>query len=688
MIVSWNWLKRYLPLEMSADELATRFSLSGLNHESTEVVFDDLAIDLEVTSNRPDCLGHIGVAREASVLYDLPLSLPNPKPIASGPGIQSLASLSIECLDLCPRYTARLIQGVKVGPSPKWLSELLRNRSGKPLEFKSINNVADITNFVMMECGQPLHAFDFSQISGSEIVVRRAIEGESLEAIDHNRYTLKAGMCVIADQAKPLALAGIMGGKGSEIDTDTTSVLIEAADFSPMSIRDTSRQLKLGSESSYRFERTVDPEGIDWASRRCCELILELCGGTLCEGVIEVGAAPAEPPAVTLRLSQVQRVLGISIDPVTVVRILTALGNTVVQQDQASIQFQTPSWRRDLSREVDLIEEVARIHGYDQIPEDRDVPMAVSVTPAADVAVGRIRRTLTACGFNEALSPSLVPPEISELYSPWSKLPAMITSQPMSGVLDSKFWNTAGPVHCVRRSLIPSLLELRRINEYRHSEPVELFEIAKAYLANPGGFPHESTLVGLCSGRDLLSVKSVVMSMADALNHQLAITVNSLNDPFFAPGKAIQLCIDGEVIGLLGEISTATQKKLKMRNKAVVGEIQLAALTQAMQLIPQSQRQSPYPAIERDLNFIVDSAVRWADIQQTVQAAGGRLLENVQYRETFVDAKRDGEGKKRVLLAVTIRSASTTLTGRQADEVCNAIIGSCDDKLGAKLVTA
>lgn len=688
MIVSWNWLKRYLPLEMSDQELCERFSLSGLNHESTESVFGDLAIDLEVTSNRPDCLGHLGVAREASVLYDLPLTVPDPQPVAKGPAVSGLTDVDLQAPDLCPRYTARLIRGVKVGPSPDWLVDLLRNRSGDPDGFKSVNNIADITNFVMLECGQPLHAFDFDKLSGGKIVVRRAKAGEVLNAIDHRDYPLQEGMCVIADTQHPVALAGVMGGSSTEISDQTVNVLIESAEFLPLSIRDTSRQLKLASDSSYRFERTVDPEGIDWASRRCCELILEMAGGSLCEGVIDVGQTPESRQPVVLRLHQIARILGITVSTETVQRILTALGNEVTTgEDQLTVV--PPSWRRDLTREVDLIEEVARIHGYDHIPEDQPVAMAVSSTPKIDQTAQRVRHALTACGLNEALSPTLVPPELSDLYSPWTAQPAMITSQPMSGVLDTKFWNAAGPVHCVRRSLIPSLLELRRLNEYRHGEAIELFEIAKAYLpAEKGGFPDEPTMVGICSGRDLLSVKSILQTMVDSLNHGSRLTVRGLNDGFFAPGRGIQLCLEDQVVGVMGETSRKTIKHLKMRRSCVVGEIQLQPLVQIMQIIPQAQRQSPYPAIERDLNFILDQAIRWAQLEEVVSRSGGELLEDVSYRETFVDESRDGAGKKRVLLAVTLRSREGTLTGQEADHVCQSIVTHCQSELGAKLVTA
>lgn len=688
MIVSWKWLQQYIDLGgLTEAEVAQRLSLSGLNHESTEPLAGDWAIDLEVTSNRPDCLAHIGVAREISVLFQRPLQLPTPQPASSGPAIGSFATVQIDSPELCPRYTARLIRGVKIGPSPAWLQELLANASGNPAEFKSINNVADITNFVMKECGQPLHAFDFDTLQGGRIVVRAAREGEVLEAIDHKTYPLQAGMCVIADGHRPVALAGIMGGASTEISQQTVNVLIEAADFAPGSVRQTSRRLKLSSDSSYRFERTVDPAGIDWASRRCCQLILELCGGQLCEGVIDVGGQPPAPAPIHFRLEQIARLLGIEIPAADVERILRALGTAVQRPADSATTWQItpPTWRRDLSREVDLIEEVARIHGYDQIPEDHAVPMAVSSVPAVDLTAQRLRHVLTAAGMSEALSPSLVPAVISDLYSPWTERPALTTLQPMLGVLDTKFWNTAGPVDHVRRSLIPSLLELRRLNEFRHTLPVELFEIAKAYL--PGDpFPAEPTLLGICSGRSLLEVKSLLVAAWAAIQPGLSMEIEEAHDAFFAPGRALRYRLNGESFGLLGQISQVTQKKLKLKQAAVVGEFHMAALVAALQVVPQAQRQSLYPAIERDFNFIVDLSTRWAALEAVVRTAGGPWLEAVQYRETYIDTQRDGEGKKRVLLTLTLRSLDETLTGKQADEVAQRVIQQCGERLQAKLV--
>ena len=414
MIVSWNWLKDYVPLDLSPAEVAERLMMAGLNLESIEPHGDDQAIDLEVTSNRPDCLGHIGVAREASVLFDKPLTIPLANVKSNGQPIEAVTSVAIECLDLCPRYVARVIRGVKIGPSPKWLRDRL-----EAIGITPINNVVDVTNYCLMESGQPFHAFDFDKLRGGRIVVRRAKPNEKLQAIDHNEYTLTSDMCVICDAERPIAVAGVMGGAATEISGSTTNVLIEVADFSSMSIRATARKLNLHSPSSYRFERGVDAHQMDWASRRCCELIQQVAGGELLEGSIWAGQPPvAEPTKVSLRTNQLRRILGIDIPATESHRILVALGlkpSSDQTETDGTKHYLAPSWRRDLSREADLIEEVARIHGYDKIPEDVFVPLSLSQKSLTERVLDRIRDTLTAAGFFETITLTFVSSELAEL---------------------------------------------------------------------------------------------------------------------------------------------------------------------------------------------------------------------------------------------------------------------------------
>ncbi len=527
MLVSWNWLKQYVPLTMSAAELERRLMMAGLNHESTAEVGGDLAIDLEVTSNRPDCLGHIGIAREVAVLWGSDLTLPAAQPPEGKTPVDKLVKVRIDCPDLCLRYTARVVCGVKIGPSPKAIVRRLETVGITP-----INNVVDISNYVLMECGQPLHTFDFAKLegktgtapvcakhpegrsaangdcppfSGAEIIVRRPLPGEVIEAIDHKTYVLDPEMCMICDARRPVAIGGVMGGAQTEISPATHDVLVEAAEFDPVSIRNTARQLNLHSDSSYRFERQIDPEGLDWASRRCCELILELAGGELAAGVIDVGQPPPAREPIVLRLSQIERILGIPVLDRRVREILMALGNEVSHPESflpppsvpipqpTSITVVPPSWRRDLTREIDLIEEVGRIHGYDAIPEDVSVPMVPSARRRDDRVFERIRRVLTAAGFDEALTLSVVDAQASASMSPWTDAEPLRSLMPVIRGAD-----------CLRRSLVPSLLAARRTNESLANAEIELFEIAKVYLPRGDDLPHEDVMLAITSGRDYL----------------------------------------------------------------------------------------------------------------------------------------------------------------------------------------
>jgi phenylalanyl-tRNA synthetase beta chain len=676
MLVSWNWLSQYVLLDMTPEELTGRLMMAGLNLESMDRVGSDLAIDLEVTSNRPDCLGHIGIAREIAVLFERELKLPLPLgegglgANAGAAKVSDLTRVTIQCPDLCPRYTARVIRGIQVKSSPAWLAERLRT-IGQPV----INNVVDITNYVLMECGQPLHAFDFARLAGREIIVRRARPGEALLAIDHKTYTLDGSMCVIADAQRAVALGGVMGGAETEVTPRTTELLIESAVFAPLSIRNTSRQLRLASDSSYRFERGVDPEGVDWASRRCCQLILELCGGELAEGVIDVGSRPAAPAPIILRLSQIERILGIEVPREKVRRILAALGCRETAADEASVTTIPPSWRRDLSREIDLVEEVARIHGYEAIPEDVGVPMTASHMTDFDRVVGKVRRVLTSAGFDEALTTSVVPEKWSAAFSPWTDQPPLLTTPAMLKGAD-----------VLRRSLIPSLLDARRYNESVGNEQCELFEIAKVYLPQPGSLPTEQWTLAAVSGESFLHLKGVAEALLREIKSPHGVMVRDAPQPLFDPAAGVELRAGEIRLGYLGMVARAALKQFGLRQPACVLEMDLGALAAQAVLIPQAAAISAHPAISRDLNLIVDESLRWSDLAATVLHSAGGHLERLAYLDTYRDENKDGRGKKRLLFSMTLRAPDRTLTSEEADAVAARVVEACHRAHGAVLL--
>jgi len=717
MIVSWNWLTQYVPLGMPLAELERRLMMSGLNHEGTKEVGGDLAIELEVTSNRPDCLGHIGVAREVAVLWGSRLKIPAAAPPEGKTPVGELVGVRIDCPDLCFRYTARVVRGVKIGPSPRWMARRLA-----AVGITAINNVVDISNYVLMECGQPLHTFDLARLTGSQIIVRRPQPGEVIEAIDHKVYQLEPDVCVIADAQYPVAIGGVMGGAQTEISAATTEILIEAAQFAPVSIRNTARALNLHSESSYRFERGVDPEGIDWASRRCCELTLELAGGELAQGVVDAGQQPPKRQPIVLRFSQLRRILGIDVPPARVAEILSALGNTVSEGDSPifaarksperegdspifaarksgqspltpspphpnplpkgeGIVVVPPSWRRDLSNEIDLVEEVGRIHGYEQIPEDVGVPMVPSTRTQEDRVVAKVRQVLTACGFDEAMTLSVVDQESCRALSPWTDAEPLRSLTPVLRGADR-----------LRLSLIPSLLAARRTNEALANPQIELFEIARVYLPRGGGLPSEEPMLGITSGRDYPALKGVVEAAVAALRPAAALESTQSGCDLFDPGQSCRLLLGGEVLGFVGGLRPEGLKQFDLRGPTTVAEVKLSLLVKAASLIPRHVSQPPYPAVSRDLNLVVDEAVRWADLAETVRANCGDYIETLEFAESkpdrpnpYRDVGRLGNDKKSLLLTIVLRSKQGTMTSQQADEIRAQIVAACREKHGAEL---
>jgi phenylalanyl-tRNA synthetase beta chain len=564
-----------------------------------------------------------------------------------------------------------VIRGAKIKSSPRWLVDRL-----KTIGIAAINNVVDVTNYVLRECGQPLHAFDLAKLDGREIIVRDARQREQFLAINHKTYELEPGICVIADRSRAVGLGGVMGGADTEVGPATTDLLIEAAEFDPMSIRNTARKLNLHSDSSYRFERGVDPEGVDWASRRACELILQLAGGDLAAGVIDVGRPPAPRPAIVLRMAQIERILGICIPADRVRKILSALGNQERTADDARIEVVPPSWRRDLSREIDLIEEVARIHGYDAIPEDVHVPMAASARTQRDRVLGRMRTVLTAAGMDEAMTLSAVEEEASQAFTPWTDTPALQSSMPVLRRADR-----------LRRSLIPSLLIARRTNEAAGNPSVELFEIARVYLPQRQGLPHEELMLGITSSGDFLRVKGVIEGILTALDAPFALDVQSYKHPLLHDGRAVELRLNGERFGHLGEVSAAGLRQFDLRSGAAVAEIRVALLESATRLIPQAVDLSPYPAVTRDLNLVVDERVQWAAVERTVRYSAGPALEKIEYLDTYRDDKRLGAGKKSLLFSIVVRGAENTLTSGEADALRDAVVARCQQEHGEKLRT-
>ena len=686
MIVSVDWLREYVAVDMPLDKLTHELTMSGLNLEDVEPANGDTAIDLEVTSNRPDCLGHIGVAREIGVLFDNELTIPAAEVPAGSGRIADVTSIDIECADICPQYTARVIKGVKIGPSPDWLVQRLEaahwDYKENCTKYKSINNVVDITNYVMLECGQPLHAFDFAKLDENRIIVRRAKKGEKIAAIDQKEYELDDQMCVICDASKPIAIGGVMGGLETEISDTTTDVLVEVAAFAPLSVRRTARTLKLFSPSSFRFERTVDRRQIDWASRRCCELILQLAGGTLVEGVAMAGTeAPEKREPVSMRFSQVPRIVGIDVTAEESTTILNKLGLKTVHATADEGSFEPPSWRRDLTRECDLVEEVARIYGYENIPDDATLPVVSTAKSKVDRVTDRVRDCLVSLGFFDCVTLSFVSADQTQYFNPRGLTEFVAVDH-----------STRREENILRASLVPSLLVCRRDNERHGTANAELFELARVYLAADSETDEtkvEPITIGGVSGRPLLAgdandLKGVIESLARSVNRSAVVTAKPSDIPQFETGRGAEIYLNGQLWGWAGELSSDVLSKTKLRDGASAFELMLEPLLTIADLEPMYSVLPEFPSVARDLNFVLDESVSWEQVSECVAANGGELLDSVsfggQYRGKGIEL-----GKKSYVVTNRFRSADRTLTSEEVEAAQQNIIAACEKQLGASL---
>lgn len=680
MLVSWEWLSEYVDIAISHEEMANRWALTGLNHESTEIVNGIPVIDLEITSNRGDCLGHIGIAREASVLLNAELRYPAPKLVSTSEPVSKFLAIENHFPSACPRYIGRLIRSVQVGPSPDWLKKRLES-----IGVKSINNVVDVTNYVMFECGQPLHAFDFAKIHGGIIKIRPATDKEGFVAIDHRTYQLDSQMVVIADADRAIALGGVMGGVDSEVGSNTVDVLVEAAEFAPMAIRRAARRLKLHSPSSYRYERRIDAAQLDWASQRCCELILATAGGNLLSGSVDTGEQARVAPTIRLRESKVKSVLGIEVPWERSLDILVRLGckvDPLENSEEAGII--APSYRADLTREVDLIEEIARIHGYDQIPEDAPVPLVSSAKRPKDMVMQTVRTVACAAGFNETLTPSLIAKSSASIISPWTDAEPLATLVPLLEGANQ-----------LRRSLVPSLIASRIYNQSQSNRDAWLFETANVYLAAPkdskvGQIPQEQFNLGVIGPVELRTLAGLFEEVLDRVCGSDFLVTPIAKVPvawnFLAPNSGMSWMVDGQMLAWFGKLSRSLVDGFKLDGANAVGELNLDLLQKHARLVPQLQPIVPFPTIERDLNLIVEETLQWQLLSTSIQKAAGPLCIQVAFVEIYRDPAKDGAGKKRILLSLHLRSSAQTLTGEQADEVVQNVLNACKDQFQAELL--
>lgn len=664
MIVSLNWLSDYVDINMPAEELGELFDNIGFCCEGIENTDTDIILDLEITSNRPDLLGHLGIAREVAAATGAAF---RPPEIASFPESGTVAELTaVEVREprLCPRYTARVIRDVTVGPSPRWLVDYL-----EAARLRSINNIVDITNFVLLEYSQPLHAFDYDRLGEHRIVVRRATAGETITAIDDSEHVLDENMLVIADAAHPVAIAGIMGGRDTEVTGDTVTVLLESAAFDPLSTRNTGRALQLSSESNYRFERGVDPEGVATASRRACALICDIAGGQAAAGMIDAGAAQPAGREVSLRPERTDALLGIDIPAAEQERYLAGLGLKPSRKEDR-IVCDIPSFRRDLSREADLIEEVARLHGYHNITAGEKVSHPVIATAREDRLRRRVVTVLNAAGFDETITFSFLSREECGHFG---------IPEPVA--VDSAIRRSD---NALRPTLIPSLLKAARYNQDAGNDDLALFEIAAVYRPSDDRLPEEHTEIALLTTGGPRRLKGAVELLCRRICPGCTLRSVPAPLPGFAPERSAGLTLEGAEAGCFGAVSSAVREQYGLKNDIAAGTLRFDVLDANAVLTRKASPLPKFPPVTRDLSLVVDESVTWKDCTDVITGLGQETLADIDYVTTY-RGNPVPAGRKSVTFALQYRSDEGTLTGEEADAGIEEIIAAFQKELNAEL---
>ena len=639
---------------------------------NTVIGNDDTVVDFEITNNRPDCYSILGLAREAAAAFNKPMRHHDPVVRGGAAGeLSELLEVEVPAEDLCRRYTARMVRNVKIAPSPKWLRQRLRANGVRP-----INNIVDITNYVMLEYGQPMHAFDYRYVGSGKIVVRRSEPGETLTTLDGNVRTLTPGMLVIADETKPIGLAGIMGGENSEIMDDTVDVVFESANFNGTSIRQTALALGMRTEASGKFEKNIDPLLTLPAVDRACELVELLGAGEVMDGVIDVLNDIPEPRTIELEPDRINALLGTDISEADMVEYLRRLEIPVEGHE-----IRVPSWRPDLVGMADIAEEVGRLFGYNNIPTTtfRGAATEGGYTEAMKLEnrAGSLCRSL---GYSEILTYSFVSPSIFDqirLPEDSSLRNAMRIQNPLGE--DASIMRTVA---------LPSMLAILARNNAYHNDAVKLYELAKVYLPKPGQtLPDEPKhlVLGTYGEReDFFKMKGEIEAFLRGMNVPEARYTAEKHDPTFHPGRCARVSVGGVDLGCFGQIHPLVARSYGIDGEIFAAELNFTALL-SLQLPEKTYTPLPkYPAVTRDIAVVCDEAVTVAALSDCIRAAGGKLLRSVELFDIY-RGKGIASGSKSAAFRLTLRADDRTLTDADSDGVVSAVLAALEKELNAKL---
>ena len=632
---------------------------------------DDTVVDFEITNNRPDCYSIIGLARESAAAFGLPMRHHEPVVHGSNAGsMYDMLDVEVPAENLCNRYTARMVANVKIGPSPKWLRQRLRANG-----IRAINNIVDITNYVMLEYGQPMHAFDYRYVGSGKIVVRESEAGETLTTLDGTVRNLLPGMLVIADESKPIGLAGIMGGENSEILNDTTTVVFESANFNGTSIRQTALALGMRTESSGKFEKNLDPMLTVPAVQRACELVELLGCGDVMDGTIDIINYVPETKTITLEPEKINRLLGTEISKEDMVKYLELL-EVPVEGDTIHV----PSFRPDLNLMADIAEEVGRSFGYNSIPttpfktatQGGYTPMMLLESKA-----GSLCRAL---GYSEIITYSFVSPAIFDMI----RLPA---DSSLRNTL--KIQNPLGEDTSVMRTIaLPSMLDILSRNSAYQNKSAKLYEMAKVYLpvANQQ-LPEEPKMLVLGtygSGETFFTLKGELEAIFAGLRlNKASYTADSTN-PSYHPGRCAKVSINGVELGYMGQVHPLVAKNYGMDTEVYCAEINFSKLPQLQLPEPTYVPLPKYPTVWRDLSLMCDEAITVAQLEETITAAAGKLLRSIRLFDIYRGAGVP-DGKKSMAFSLELRSDERTLTDADSESVVSKVLDALKDKLNAVL---
>ena len=632
---------------------------------------DDTVVEFEITNNRPDCYSIIGLARESAAAFGMEMKHHEPVVKGSDAGcMYDMLDVEVPAENLCNRYTARMVANVKISPSPKWLRQRLRANGVRP-----INNIVDITNYVMLEYGQPMHAFDYRYVSSGKIIVREAEEGETLTTLDGNVRNLTPGMLVIADENKPIGLAGIMGGENSEILDDTTTVVFESANFNGTSIRQTALALGMRTESSGKFEKNLDPMMTVPAVQRACELVELLECGDVLDGTIDIIHYVPEPRTITLEPQKINALLGTDIPLEDMVKYLNLL-EIPVEDTTISV----PSWRPDLNLMADIAEEIGRSYGYNEIPTTAfrtSTQGGYSPAMKFEAKTGNVCRAL---GFSEIITYSFVSPTIFDQI----RIPA---DSPIRNTM--RIQNPLGEdTSVMRTTALPSMLDILSRNNAYHNKQAKLYELAKIYLPVPGEkLPLEPKLLVLGTygaGETFFTLKGEL----EAIFQNLRITGVSYEadstNPSYHPGRCAKVSANGETLGYIGQIHPIVAQNYGIDCDVYCAEINMESLLTIQQPEPTYVPLPKYPTVSRDISIICDEQVTVASVENVITASAGKLLRSVRlfdiYRGTGI-----ADGKKSLAFAMELRADDRTLTDEDSEKVIKNILNALETKLGAVL---